>query len=490
MHTRPFTSCGGAAHPGNRLTRRCAIQAGAVGLLGLGFNHLAALKALAAPAANGPPARARSVIYIFLSGGLAQHESFDLKPDAPEEIRGEFRPIPTRTAGIEICEHLPELAKRSARWALVRSLTHPSNDHSAGHHIMLTGRTELPAGFDPNKPKSSDWPGIAALAGALVPPRNNLPPAVVLPDKIIHNTGRAIPGQFAGLLGQRHEPWFLEMSPYHPQHYGAFPEFLFHHEKGRVTDGSLRFQAPHLSLPQGLTLGRVLDRVALRDAIEGQSRALSDAAGDGQFDRYREAAVSLLSNSKVHDAFDLEKTEARVLDRYGRNSFGWSLLMARRLVEVGVSLVQVNLGNDETWDTHQAAFPNLKNYLLPPLDRAVSALLDDLEASGQLGETLLVMGSEFGRTPKISTLPGASLPGRDHWGACQTVFLAGGGVRGGTVIGASDSLGAYPDRDPQKPENLAATIYEALGLPRSISWTDTTARPHFLYHADPIKGLT
>jgi hypothetical protein len=486
----PFASQSHGIHPGIRVTRRCAIQAGAVGLLGLGFNHLAAIKALAAPDAKTPAARAKSVIYIFLSGGLAQHETFDMKPGAPEEIRGEFRPIPTRSDGIEICEHLPELAKRSPKWALVRSLTHPSNDHSAGHHIMLTGRSELPEGFDTNKPKSSDWPSVASLATALVPPRNNLPPAVVLPDKIVHNTGRVIPGQFAALLGQRHEPWFLEMSPYHPQHYGAFPEFLFHHEKGRVTDDGLRFQAPHLSLPQGLTLGRVLDRVALRDAIERQSRALSDAAGDGQFDRYREAAVSLLSNSKVHDAFDLEKADARVLDRYGRNSFGWSLLMARRLVEAGVSLVQVNLGNDETWDTHQSAFPNLKNYLLPPLDRAVSALLDDLDAREQLGETLIVMGSEFGRTPKITTLPGAALPGRDHWGACQTVFLAGGGVRGGTVIGASDSIGAYPDRDPQKPENLAATIYEALGLPRSISWNDTTGRPHFLYHADPIKGLT
>ncbi|HXJ72844.1 MAG TPA: DUF1501 domain-containing protein, partial [Candidatus Dormibacteraeota bacterium] len=460
-----------------------------VGLLGLGVNHLAALKALAAPSANTPGGRAKSVIYIFLSGGLAQHESFDLKPDAPEEIRGEFRPIPTRTPGIEICEHLPELAKRSSQWALVRSLTHPSNDHSAGHHIMLTGRTELPEGFDPNKPKPSDWPSIAALATALASPRNNLPPAVVLPDKIVHMTGRVIPGQFAALLGQRYEPWFLEMSPYHPQHYGAFPEFLFHHEKGQVTDDGLRFQAPHLSLPQGLSLRRVLDRVALRDEIERQSRGLSDAAGDGHFDRYREAAVSLLSNSKVHDAFDLGNVDVRMLERYGRNSFGWSLLMARRLVETGVRLVQVNLGNDETWDTHQSAFPNLKNYLRPPLDRAVSALLDDLTASGQLSETLIVMGSEFGRTPKISTLPGASLPGRDHWGACQTVFLAGGGVRGGTVIGASDNIGAYPDRDPQKPENLAATIYEALGLPRSISWNDTTGRPHFLYHAEAIKGL-
>ncbi len=188
---------------------------------------------------------------------------------------------------------------------------------------MLTGRTELPAGFDPNKPKSSDWRGIAALAGALMPPRNNLPPAVVLPDKIIHNTGRVLPGQFASLLGHRHEPWFLEMSPDHPQ----------------------------------------------------------------------------------HDACDLDHSDVRVMDRYGRKTFGWSLLTARCLVETGVSLVQVNLGNDETWDTHHSAFPNLKNYLLPPRDRAVSALLDDLDAGGELGESLVVMGNEFGHTPKISTLP-------------------------------------------------------------------------------------
>ena len=482
-----FTHCGSHAHPGSRLTRRRAIQAGAIGLLGLGFNHLAALRSLAAPA---PAPRAKNVIYIFLSGGLAQHESFDMKPDAPQEIRGEFRPIPTRTAGIEICEHLPELAKCSHLWSLVRSLTHGSNDHSAGHHIMLTGRSDLPQGFDPTKPRPEDWPSIAALAGALLRPRNNLPPAIVLPDKIVHNSGRTIPGQFGGLMGPRHDPWFLEMSPYHAQHYGAFPEFLFHHEKGRVSDENLRFQSPQLALPEGLTLGRMMDRVALRDEIERQSRELSAAADDGQFDRYREAAVSLLANTKVHDAFDLEKAGARVIDRYGRNSFGWSLLMARRLIDTGVGLVQVNLGNNETWDTHQSAFPNLKNHLLPPLDRAVSALLEDLQTSGQLDETLIVMGSEFGRTPKISTIAGATLPGRDHWGACQTVLLAGGGIRGGTVIGASDKTGAYPINDPQKPENLAATIYEAMGLPRSVTWNDTTGRPHFLYNADPVKGLT
>jgi uncharacterized protein (DUF1501 family) len=179
-------------------------------------------------------------------------------------------------------------------------------------------------------------------------------------------------------------------------------------------------------------------------------------------------------------------------ERYGRNSFGWSLLMARQLVEAGVRLVQVNLGNDEAWDTHEAAFRNLKDFLLPPTDRAVSALLDDLADRGMLDDVLIVMAGEFGRTPKVFTFDGAKskLPGRDHWGRVQTVFFAGGGVRGGTVIGSSDKIGGHPSTDPQTPENMAATIYQALGLPRTITWTDSLDRPHAVYHGDPIRGLT
>jgi hypothetical protein len=321
-------------------------------------------------------------------------------------------------------------------------------------------------------------------------PANNLPPAIVLPDKIMHTSGRLIPGQFGGQLGKQHDPRFLEMSPFHPSHYGAYPEYLFHHERGAAADAGLSFQSPHLSLPQGLDVRRVQDRVALRDTLERQSRAYeAAAASDPGFDRYREAAVSLLTRGDVHDAFSVERADPRLLDRYGRNSFGWSLLIARQLVEAGVSLVQVNLGNDETWDTHQGNFPNLKDYLLPPTDRAVSALIEDLDARGMLNDTLIVMGSEFGRTPKISTLPGSALPGRDHWGAAQTVLFAGGGVKGGQVIGETDKSGAYPVKDPQTPENMAATIYRTLGLPRSVDWHDTAGRPFPLYHADPIKGL-
>jgi hypothetical protein len=233
-----------------------------------------------------------------------------------------------------------------------------------------------------------------------------------------------------------------------------------------------------------------MHRVDLRNQLEKQSASFTRLAGDEGFDRYRDAAISLLANNKVHDAFSIDRADPKVLDRYGRNSFGWSLLMARRLVETGVRLIQVNLGNNESWDTHQNAWPNLKNFLLPPMDKAVSALIEDLAASGLLDETLIVMGGEFGRTPKISKLNPNTGAGRNHWAPCQSILLAGGGVPGGAVVGSSDKIGAYPATDPQKPENLAATIYQALGLPREITWEDMKGRPHYLYDGDAIKGLS
>jgi hypothetical protein len=468
-----------------------ALQAGTVGLLGLGMNHLDALRTMAAdrPGPGGLQPRARAVIYIFLSGGLAQHESFDPKPHAPSGIRGEFAPTATRTPGIQIAEHLPLLAERSHLWALCRSLTHPSNDHTAAHLMMLTGRSSVPSGFDPNGPRPTDWPSLAAVAGSLTRPRNNLPPAAILPEPLIHRTGRVIPGQFAGMMGPRWDPWLIQASPYNPISYGAYPEFGFHHERGAENPKTPVFQAPNLELPAELSGGRLGGRLGLLDAVEYQQRRLERLAARAGFDRYRQQAVSLLADPRVRRALDVVHADPRTLDRYGRNTFGWSLLLARRLVEAGVNLVQVNLGNNETWDTHQAAFPNLKQFLLPPMDRGVSALLDDLHASGLLLSTLIVMAGEFGRTPRISTIPGAKLPGRDHWGAVQSVFLAGGGVQGGTVIGSSDRMGAFPATEPQTPENLAATIYSSLGIPATAAWRDPADRPHFIYQGQPIAGL-
>jgi hypothetical protein len=467
-------------------TRRTALQAGAIGLLGLGAGDVAALRATAAATA-----KARSVIYIFLSGGLSQLDSFDLKPDAPPEIRGDFQPIATRTAGIQICEHLPLLAQRSHLWALVRSLTHPTNNHSEGHQVMLSGRSELPPGFSPNMPRPGDWPSIAAVAGAASRPRNNLPPAAILPEKLVHNTGRVIPGAFAGQMGPRRDPWLIEASPFDAKAYGAYPEYGFDHQERPEPPKHKVFRAPDLSLPEDFAGGRLDRRLDLLKQIDGQRRQLHDAATVQTLGRYHDSAVSLLTDGRVRQAFDVTHAEPRVQDRYGRNAFGWSLLMARRLVEAGVNLVQVNLGNNETWDTHGNAFPHLKDKLLPPTDRALAALIDDLHESGLLDDTLIVMAGEFGRTPKISTLrEHYKGPGRDHWGAVQTVFFAGGGVRGGTVIGASDKNGGYPADAPQKPENMAATIYRALGIPASAMWQDAQDRPHHIYHGEPIQGLT
>jgi hypothetical protein len=490
----------GPDHP--RFSRREALQAGAIGLLGLGINHLEPLRALGAATAGGPegtaglsgstPPKARAVIYIFLSGGLSQLESFDLKPHAAEAIRGEFRPIATGTPGIDICEHLPRLARRSHLWALVRSLTHGSNDHSAGHHIMLTGRSDLPPGFDPNRARPGDWPAIAAVAGALTRPRNNLPPAVVLPEKLIHNTGRIIPGQFAGEMGPRRDPWFIEASPFDPTAYGAYPAFEFdHQQRPRPAHKIKRFQAPSLGLPAGFSRARLSGRMSLLDSLDRRRAALDRLARGGPFDRHRQAALSLLTDARVRAAFDVLDSDPKVLDRYGRHAFGWSLLMARRLVEAGVNLVQVNLGNNETWDTHGNMFPHLKDKLFPPTDQALSALLDDLHGAGLLDSTLIVMAGEFGRTPRISTLPQYyKLPGRDHWGRVQTVFLAGGGVIGGRVVGSSDPTGGFPRSDPHTPEDLAATIYHALGLPSTVAWHDAQDRPHYVYRGRPIAGLS
>lgn len=374
------------AHP--RISRRAALEAGAISLLGLGMNHVGALRAAASAASSAAQApRARSVIYIFLSGGLSQHESFDLKPQAPDAIRGEFKPIDTRTPGIRISEHLPELAKRSHLWALVRSLTHPSNDHSAGHMFMLSGRSVIPpGGFDPEKPKSSDWPSLAAIAGAAVARRDNLPPAVVLPERLIHRSGRVIPGQFGGQMGSRRDPWFIEASPFNAKSYGAWPQYGFHFERGAENPEGFAFQAPNLSLPEGLAVDRFQNRLALLTEVGRQRAGLEQIATNEQFDRYRQDAVSLLADPAVHRAFDVTRAATAEQERYGRNTFGWSLLMAKRLVQAGVSLVQVNLGNNETWDTHQSMFPVLKDQLFPPTDRALSALLDDLNDEGLLAK--------------------------------------------------------------------------------------------------------
>ncbi len=477
----------GWQHPA--VSRRTAIQVGAVGLLGLGMNHASALRA-AAPATG----QARACVYIFLSGGLAQHESFDLKPDAPAEVRGEFRPGATSTPGMQICEHLPGLAARSRHWAIVRSLTHPTNEHTRGHYYMLTGRSIDSPGFRGEREvHPTDWPAIASIVGDALPARrNNLPPAIVLPERLVHWSGGVIPGAYGGLMGRGRDPLFIEASPYgNPMWRGAYPEYTFAQlpkDPPRTPDQRI-YQAPNITLAEGTSVDRLDGRVHLLDAVDQQRRALESSATAQGYDDHRQRAIALLTDARVRQAFDVTRAEPRTQERYGRNSFGWSLLMTFRLLQAGVRMIQVNLGNNETWDTHGDLFPRLRDKLFPPTDRALCALLDDLQASGLLDSTLLVLGSEFGRTPRLSTEQPFNGPGRNHWGAVQSVWFAGGGIRGGTVIGSSDRLGAYPASQPQTPENLAATIYHALGIPATAQWHDTIGRPHHVYHGQPIPGL-
>lgn len=283
------------------VSRRTAIRAGAVGLLGLGTNHLQALRAADVAQGGSREPRARSCIYIFLSGGLAQLDSFDLKPRAPAEVRGEFRPIATKTPDIQICEHLPLLAQRSDRWALVRSLTHPTNGHTKGHFFMLTGRSVTPPGFKGDRvPRSTDWPSIASVVGDALPAANhNLPPAVVLPERLVHWSGGVIPGAYGGMMGHRRDPFFIEATNYgDPFWRGAYPQYTFYQLPKREPSsrGPAVFQAPDLSLLPGMHSKRFDGRLKLLETIDTRRRALEQSAEAENYDRHRQSAISLLAS--------------------------------------------------------------------------------------------------------------------------------------------------------------------------------------------------
>jgi len=471
-------------------SRRDWLRAGGLGVLGLSSLDVTQFHAAAAEAHKELP-KPKSVIYLFLTGGPSQHDTFDMKPHAPAEVRGEFHPIQTRTPGIDICEHMPMLAQRSHLWSLCRSLSHKDNGHDTGTYLMLTGKSEIPATFRASRPQSTDDPSIAAVAGYATRARNNMPKSAILPEKIYHSNAGVYSGQFAGLMGAAHEPWLIEATDkphaYH-SYSGAFPTYLFDLHKGIQSDKcDWRYEVSNIAFPEGVQEPRYRHRLNLLDVMEGRQQS----GPEPSYGRMRQSALSMISDPRIRAAIDVRKADAKTLERYGDNSFGWSLLMARRLIETGVNMVQVNMGNLGSWDLHGNNFVCLKNFLFPPTDRAVSALLDDLSESGLLDDTLVVMAGEFGRTPRITHIAKDiyKYPGRDHWGPLQSVWFAGGGVQGGRVIGSSDKIGAYPESDKQTPENFAATIYHALGIPREAVWHDVTGRPHPVYHADPIEGF-
>lgn len=440
------------------ISRRGFLQIGYSGLLGVGLPALLAGRGSARVARV--PGRARSVIVILLSGGLGQHDSFDMKPEAPDGIRSEFQPIATAVPGVQFCEHLPMLSVRADKLAVVRSMSHPEGNHLVAVHRILTGRPSNPRGAtDLDRVASrDDFPCYAAVVDRLRRAEPGIPSGVALPLKMIEGP-LTWPGQDAGFLGPRHDPWQLRLDPHKPD----------------SRDDSLR-------LPEGLDT----QRLHRRRHLLGQS--IVTPPGD-PFVEQQDAALAMLSSGRVGRALDLDREDPRLIDRYGRHLFGRSLLMARRLVEAGVPVIQATMGIVQTWDTHVANFPRLKNDLLPPLDRAVSALLDDLETRGLLEETLVVMLGEFGRTPRISKLTPNDVPGRDHWPAVFPAVFAGGGVVGGQVIGRSDAMGAHAVTRTFGPPDLAATVYRALGVDPAATLTDRLGRPLTLCNGEPIESL-
>lgn len=463
----------------SKVSRRTALQAGSIGMLGVGLGDV--LSARHRAAAADKAASAKSVLFVFLTGGLSHQDTFDLKPEAPDSVRGEFSPISTQTPGIFVCEHLPRLAAMSSRYALVRSIATQSSSHGDACHMLLTGRIDFPAGYNEAKaPSPNEWPSLPSQVTYATRGRHGLPVAVVLPQPSVNEINKVRPGQYAGKMGAKYEAWHVDIAAPCALGNGACPN-CFRHDDDQFEHGSTTiFETPMLTLPDGGSL-RLNDRARLLAEVERQQLRLERSTDALRLDEHRRQALSVLADSQTRQAFDVEHADAATVARYGKNKFGLSLLMARRLIAAGVSLVQVNLGKNSSWDTHRRNFINLKQNLLPYFDQSIAALLDDLAESGLLETTMVIVMGEFGRTPKIN-----KDAGRDHWQSANTALIAGAGVRGGSVIGATDNLAAYVTENLQTPENISATIFETLGIPRETHWVDFDGRPYELYRGDPI----
>jgi hypothetical protein len=438
------------------VTRRELLRFGGLGSLGWLLQELNLPAAAAAPPASGS---ARSLLFLSLFGGPSHQDIWDLKPDAPAEVRGEFRPVDTNVAGIRICEHLPLLAQRAHRYALVRSMTHADNGHGSAMYAAFTGVPHPLPNTNPI-PSPEDFPAFGSVVSRLRPPSGPVPPFVAVGGTQIV-CGNQIPGQRAGFLGPAYEPFVVNGDP-----------------------NDAGFRVPELSPVAGLSEQRSERRRNLLHAAEATLRLaergpLAEAAGAAQ-----QRAFELLASRPVRQALDLQAEPAAARDRFGRTRFGQSLVLARRLLEAGVPCVTVNWSTGGPWDTHGDNFNALRRSLLPEFDRTFSALLDDLAERGLLESTLVVCTGEFGRTPTVN-----KDAGRDHWAGVYTSVLAGGGIQGGRVHGSSDAHAAYPATDPVGPGDLAATLYHCLGLHPDTEVRDQTGRPLAIARGEPIRSL-
>jgi hypothetical protein len=446
------------------VSRREWLRAGGLSTAGLMLPELIAGRAAAeeSPAPRGPSfGRAKSCIVVFLFGAPAHQDLWDLKPEAPADVRGEFQPIGSSVPGTFLGEHVPRTAALAHRYAIVRSVAHPDNTHTVAMHYMLTGHRHVRPDTNPqNQP--TDFPTFGAVMQRLRGGAGSLPPGISLnaPANQVSANNHIFPGFFAGFIGGAYDPLFVSQDPAAPG-FDPFPS---------VEDAAV---------------ARFNGRRGLLQSVDAQRRELDAVAGVRSFGENYEKAYRLVTSSASRAAFDLSRETDALRDRYGRNAFGQGLLLARRLVEADVPLVTVNWARDDAfWDTHSDNFNLLKNSLLPPFDLGFSALIEDLHERGLLDETLVVCLGEFGRTPKIN-----GNAGRDHWAACNSVVLAGGGVQGGLVLGASDRIAAYPATPPVTPGDLAATIYHCLGTDPDTVLRDALDRPHGLVNGRPLVEL-
>ena len=446
--------------PAQGISRHRFLQVGYSGMLGFGLADLiAGRSAKAASDSSSLSGRAKSVILLFLSGAPSHQDIWDLKPHAPAEVRGEFRPIDTVAPGVQIGPHLPRLALVADRFAIVRSMTHSLPSHEHATHFVLTGVNQVPPGAT-HMASRADWPCYSAAIQAMRPREDGAPSGVMLPT-YIHN-GYGFSGQTGGFMGSQYDPWHVTKDP-----------------------NAADFNIDELTLLKDLTEQRIQNRRNLLSSLDSQHQHLQAPLVAQSLSRSVEKAHHLLGAAgQFRNVFDMNRESPEMRDRYGRHSFGQSLLLARRLVEAGMPIIQANMGTMNNWDTHGDNFGQLKNRLLPPFDQGLAALLTDLDERGLLDTTLVIALGEFGRTPQIN--PGG---GRDHWSGVFSAVFAGAGVRGGQVIGASDDQAAYPATRGWYPADLGATIFTALGIDPQSTMTDRLGRPHAVNAGQVITPL-
>src|SRR6478736_4575500 len=439
------------------LPRRRLLQIGGAGMLGLTLPKLMRGEDAAKTSTTIKP-RAKSVIFLFQWGGPSHIDMFDRKPNAPSEIRGPLKSISSACPGLQMCEQLPQTAKRMNKVTLIRTLTHTMKNHNSAGYYALSGHA--PPTDDQRLRDSLDlFPAYGSVVDQLAPNKNGMPTFVSYPYTI--SDGSITPGQHASFLGKAHDPLLFTEDPNAPE-----------------------FKLPELTLPESISVDRLHRRREMQRLVDRQARLLDHSAEARGFDEYYDRAINMLTSQKVRQAFDLSTEPAEVRDRYGRTTYGQGCLLARRLAEAGVKFTTVYFANSiggrsDTsggWDTHgfdnTRMFPIIKKYHLPMTEHTLPVLLDDLEERGMLQDTLVLWMGEFGRTPKIN-----KDISRDHWPQCYTVLMAGGGVKRGYVYGKSDSTGSYPDENPVRPDDLAATLYHLLGINPDSEVIDRNNRP-------------